>query len=191
MRLLAFLRVCVCVSCLRSRRAQKMKNDAEVEEGWVYCDACEGWVHQICGLFNKGRNNKDDHYNCPDCLLKGLDMGLRKRIETRPQSMLEAKDLPTCKLSDMITERLNIEIARELGLRAESQVGHHGSGMLIGLDTHMACATLRLHLSAYICMHAPYGGFELVEEIASSTRALPPPLPADCQSGRPQAKPVR
>lgn len=55
----------------------------ELEEGWVFCDACDSWVHQICGLFNKGRNNKDDHYNCPDCLLKGLDLGVRKRIEVR------------------------------------------------------------------------------------------------------------
>lgn len=35
--------------------------------------------------------------------------------------MLEGKDLPSCKLSDMITERLNIEIARELQLRAAGQ----------------------------------------------------------------------
>ena len=35
------------------------------------CDQCERWVHQICGLFNKGRNTQDTHYMCPMCLQKG------------------------------------------------------------------------------------------------------------------------
>lgn len=33
-------------------------------------------------------------------------MGRRKPIETRPQSMLEAKELPRCHLSDHIEEHL-------------------------------------------------------------------------------------
>jgi hypothetical protein len=38
----------------------------QMEEGWVQCDSCEGWVHQICGLFNKGRNDEDMPYQvCP------------------------------------------------------------------------------------------------------------------------------
>jgi E1A/CREB-binding protein len=48
----------------------KKKNDEEIEEGWVQCDHCNMWVHMICGLFNKGRNDKDVHYLCPDCLLR-------------------------------------------------------------------------------------------------------------------------
>lgn len=43
----------------------------QVEEGWVQCDRCECWVHQICGLFNKGRNDQDRGYLCPQCLLYG------------------------------------------------------------------------------------------------------------------------
>ena len=62
---------------------QKRKNDEEIEEGWVQCDACELWVHQICGMFNKGRNNNDVHYLCPECLLDGLDSGERQRLEVR------------------------------------------------------------------------------------------------------------
>ena len=49
----------------------KRKNDGEQEEAWVECDSCNRWVHQICGLFNKGRNNKDVCYLCPDCLCQG------------------------------------------------------------------------------------------------------------------------
>ena len=50
---------------------EKKKNDEETEEGWVQCDVCELWVHQICGLFNKGRNKEDTPYVCPSCLLEG------------------------------------------------------------------------------------------------------------------------
>ena len=50
----------------------KAKNDEESEEGWVQCDTCERWVHQICGLFNKGRNSEETPYVCPTCLLRGL-----------------------------------------------------------------------------------------------------------------------
>ena len=50
---------------------EKRKNDEETEEGWVQCDVCECWVHQICGLFNKGRNKEETPYVCPMCLLDG------------------------------------------------------------------------------------------------------------------------
>jgi len=42
-----------------------------VEEAWVCCDQCEGWVHQICGLFNKGRNDQNRGFLCPFCLRDG------------------------------------------------------------------------------------------------------------------------
>jgi hypothetical protein len=54
---------------VRKADLQKKKNDDEVEEGWVQCDACESWVHQICGLFNKGKNDQNVHYLCPKCLI--------------------------------------------------------------------------------------------------------------------------
>ena len=50
---------------------EKKRNDEETEEGWVQCDHCERWVHQICGLFNKGRNDDDMPYICLMCLLDG------------------------------------------------------------------------------------------------------------------------
>lgn len=54
---------------MRKADLQKKKNDDEIEEGWVQCDACESWVHQICGLFNKGKNDQNVHYLCPKCLM--------------------------------------------------------------------------------------------------------------------------
>lgn len=37
----------------------------------MQCDVCDCWVHQICGLFNKGRNKEETPYVCPMCLLDG------------------------------------------------------------------------------------------------------------------------
>lgn len=64
----------------RKSGLEKKKNEDEVDESWVQCDHCEGWVHQICGMFNKGRNTTDTHYLCPNCLLAGLESGRRERI---------------------------------------------------------------------------------------------------------------
>lgn len=44
---------------------------------------------------------------CPKCLKAGLLNSTRKPIETRPQSMLEARELPKCHLSEHIEEHLN------------------------------------------------------------------------------------
>lgn len=65
---------------------QKKKNDDEVEEGWVACDCCDNWVHMICGLFNKGRNDQNVHYLCPYCL---------QQVRSRPVHSLEPH---TCRL---------------------------------------------------------------------------------------------
>jgi len=99
----------------------KKKNDEEIEEPWVQCDCCEMWVHQICGLFNKGRNNHDVHYLCPDCLLDGLRKNLRRRIEVRPQAMLEAKDLPQCELSKYLEHRISTGLQKEREARAAKE----------------------------------------------------------------------
>ena len=63
---------CICANqCQAFLQRNLCLSIAQVEEGWVQCDRCEGWVHQICGLFNKGRNNEDAGYLCPHCLLHG------------------------------------------------------------------------------------------------------------------------
>ncbi|KAK9806697.1 hypothetical protein WJX73_009793 [Symbiochloris irregularis] len=97
-------------SRVRKVELEKKKNDEETEEGWVQCDQCDRWVHQICGLFNKGRNTENTNYLCPTCLLHGLKSGHRKAITMRPQAMLEARDLPKNDLS----EHLERELARVL-----------------------------------------------------------------------------
>ncbi|GMF19998.1 unnamed protein product [Phytophthora lilii] len=48
----------------------------ELTEPWVQCDQCNGWVHQICALFNACENADEEEevmYTCPLCRLKELD----------------------------------------------------------------------------------------------------------------------
>ncbi|KAG1663398.1 hypothetical protein FOA52_011676 [Chlamydomonas sp. UWO 241] len=99
----------------------KKKNEHEEEESWVQCDNCQIWVHQICGLFNKGRNNQNAHYLCPECLLEGIDTGVRQRIEVRPQSMLDAKELPVTRLSKFLEDHMASAIQHERCTRAQAK----------------------------------------------------------------------
>ena len=107
-------------SLLRKDDMKKKQNDAMPGETWVQCDSCQEWVHQICGLFNEGRNDGKRVFSCPQCLLTGLRNGKRTLPESRPQAMLTAKDLPRCRLSDVLEERLNDAIKKERNARANA-----------------------------------------------------------------------
>jgi E1A/CREB-binding protein len=98
---------------IMKRDLLKKKNNDESEEPWVQCDICELWVHQVCGLFNKGRNDADRGFVCPACLKHALETGKRQVPVTRPQAMLSAKDLPKCRLSDALEERIGKSIQSE------------------------------------------------------------------------------
>ncbi|KAF8689726.1 hypothetical protein HU200_041676 [Digitaria exilis] len=84
----------------------KKRNDDELEEGWVACDNCKRWQHQICALFNAKRNDeeKDAEYICHICYIQEIEHCLRTPL---PQSTVPgAKDLPRTVLSDHIEEHL-------------------------------------------------------------------------------------
>jgi len=102
-------------------KLKKKKNEEELEEPWVQCDFCDAWVHQVCALFNKGRNEGGaGQYACPECLRKNTEKGKRQPIRNRPQAMLEAKDLSRTKLSDFLEKRLQTFLDYERGVRAKS-----------------------------------------------------------------------
>lgn len=111
---------------IRKAELEKRKNDDEVEEGWVQCDQCEGWVHQICGLFNKGRNDQNRGFLCPFCLRDGLRTGERRVPGERPQAMLTARDLPPCDLSEHLERRLE-RVLREERMQRAAMEGRHPS----------------------------------------------------------------
>ncbi|KAG7398575.1 hypothetical protein PHYBOEH_010849 [Phytophthora boehmeriae] len=48
----------------------------ELTEPWVQCDLCNGWVHQICALFNACEDDEAEEvmYICPLCRLDDLEV---------------------------------------------------------------------------------------------------------------------
>ena len=72
---------------------------------WVQCDQCEGWQHQVCGLYNKESDyNGNTKYICPKCLLKETESG--DFTHSSNSTVFGAKDLPITKLSNHIEQRL-------------------------------------------------------------------------------------
>jgi len=99
----------------------KKKNEEDSEEPWVQCDICESWIHQVCGLFNKGRNkNGESEYMCPHCLKEAIRNGMREPGTERPRSFWTAEMLPKCKMSDFLEERLLKTLEEERSDRAKS-----------------------------------------------------------------------
>lgn len=88
---------------------KKKKNDEVHEESWVQCDACERWVHQICGLFNTRQNKENtSEYCCPACLYKK-----RKAMSSIPkQRPPGAADLPRTALSEWLEQYVTKKVIR-------------------------------------------------------------------------------
>ncbi|XP_019057053.1 PREDICTED: histone acetyltransferase HAC2 [Tarenaya hassleriana] len=89
----------------------KRKNDCDTEEKWVMCDKCNGWQHQICGLYNEKMDPEGKApYICPNCLLEE-----RRSVCTDLKSDMkfEAKDLPCTNLSNYIEHRLFRSLGQE------------------------------------------------------------------------------
>ncbi|KAG1671872.1 hypothetical protein FOA52_003439 [Chlamydomonas sp. UWO 241] len=134
----------------------KKKNENEDDEAWVGCDNCEGWVHQICGMFNKGRNNQDVHYLCPECLVTGVETGQRQRIEVRPQAMLDAKELPINRLSAFLETHMAGAIEQErrqraqaLGVEPHAVPGAEGLSVRVVNNIIKKCETKQKYYEAF------------------------------------------
>ncbi|CAL9239710.1 unnamed protein product [Arabidopsis halleri] len=79
-------------------------DNANTEE-WVQCESCEKWQHQICGLYNKHKDQDNTaDYFCPECLLEELKSSNNMRLDDNTDS--GAKDLPETILSYFLEQRL-------------------------------------------------------------------------------------
>lgn len=93
---------------------QEFKNDAVPEEGWVNCDVCKTWVHQICALFNGRTNKSSATFTCPNCYVHQCSPG-----QPPPNTMKGASDLPETKLSRAIEKGLGEALANQYVCRAK------------------------------------------------------------------------
>ncbi|KAG7650846.1 Zinc finger TAZ-type [Arabidopsis thaliana x Arabidopsis arenosa] len=79
-------------------------DNADTEE-WVQCESCEKWQHQICGLYNKLKDeDKTAEYICPTCLLEECQSINNMALVDYTDS--GAKDLPETVLSYFLEQRL-------------------------------------------------------------------------------------
>ncbi|KAI4982402.1 hypothetical protein ZWY2020_022894 [Hordeum vulgare] len=123
-----------CVSCFSQSRGctievegqnlskalfQKKRNDEETQEGWVNCETCDCWQHQICALFNDIDYDAKQAYTCPYCYSDEVRRGLR--VPSPQSAVLGASDLPRTLLSDHIEERLFKRLKLERQARASQK----------------------------------------------------------------------
>jgi len=117
----------------------KRKNEEDLEEPWVQCDACETWVHQICTLFNGRRNEGGESpFTCPSCILEQMSRSERTPTVNRPSSQQPASSLPRTQLSDFLENYLQTHLdaeradrARMLGKAPEEVPGAEGLCMRV------------------------------------------------------------
>ncbi|KAK1381285.1 Histone acetyltransferase [Heracleum sosnowskyi] len=101
-------------------RLEIQKNDKFTEEGWVQCDKCHAWQHQICALFNSRRNEGGQaKFTCPDCYIAEVERGVCKPLQQ--SAVRGAKDLPRTSLSDHLEQRLFKKLKQERVNRARIQ----------------------------------------------------------------------
>ena len=106
---------------------QDFKNDALPEEGWVNCDSCHSWVHQVsrttqivdiaelliswsfsifqvCALFNGRTNKSNARFTCPNCCISSPST--EESRDKAKKAVKSADDLPRCKMSDALEKGL-------------------------------------------------------------------------------------
>ncbi|KAK1355680.1 Histone acetyltransferase [Heracleum sosnowskyi] len=99
---------------------EKLRNDIIAEEGWVQCDKCHLWQHQICALFNSRRNEGGQaKFTCPHCYIAQVERG--ECTPLQPSAVRGAKDLPRTSLSDHLEQRLFKKLKQERVSRARIQ----------------------------------------------------------------------
>ena len=176
---------------------QEFKNDALPEEGWVNCDDCQSWVHQICSLFNGRTNKSTARFTCPACYVnKPIPEGAR----AASKAVQEAQDLPRCKMSDAIEDGMKEALqtayrkrASELGVTVDEVEKAEGLAVRVVSNVdkrHMVGDKVRLFLCSPHCESSSCKTFKANNNLFFLSRcrclnATPQKIaPANSPSGR-------
>jgi len=96
-----------CVITKAELMKNKKKHTDESDEGWVMCECCQRWTHQVCALFNMRRNTGDDvSYVCPLCLQDKRRRNPELTIVAPTIKKMRADDLPVTILSQFLEKRI-------------------------------------------------------------------------------------
>ena len=116
---------------------KKKKHDEESKEGWVECEKCKKWVHQICGLYNvkldkkksaSGSQRSNDAYEfyCPQCCLDRMEVKKLSKDRTLGPPTKGADKLDSSSMTDYIEKLITIRLkqlrkkeADRLGVRVD------------------------------------------------------------------------
>lgn len=98
----------------------RKRNESESHEGWVQCNHCKRWQHQVCTLYNVKQSESDEvpHY-CPHCILGHMEARGNPSPIAKP--IKGARDLPTTRLSDAIERHIAVLLESRRGLLANVQ----------------------------------------------------------------------
>jgi E1A/CREB-binding protein len=139
---------------LHKKELIKKKNDEVHEEGWVQCETCNRWVHQICALFN-GRNNASSAaYHCPVCVMNYRKAGDVKFKCLPPAAA--AADLKGTKCGDFIENRVKAMLkvrqadqAKKTGGKPEDQMTARDISIKMVLNCEKSGQTSELFHARY------------------------------------------
>jgi E1A/CREB-binding protein len=113
----------ICSNCYRNNRKtllikqkykiakaslSKKRIEIKSRETLIKCNLCMCWSHEICSLSMKNKNKTKIASHCPHCLLERFCVeATYVGVHTKLEKPIEAKELPTCFLSDFLEERVN------------------------------------------------------------------------------------
>ena len=82
----------------------RKKNDDVFPETWIQCSRCKEWMHCVCGLVHPRQVSSS--YVCPLCLIDDPHRVIKVQ--------LGAREIPTCHLSDYLTNCINECVDQEV-----------------------------------------------------------------------------
>ncbi|KAI9117788.1 hypothetical protein K1719_011203 [Acacia pycnantha] len=124
---------CFCMACFNNSKGDSIqfngvslqkelldckKNNHHDVEGWVQCDKCQRWQHQICALFDDKRNLEG---NCQTKLSDHIEQRLLSRLEheREQKAKAEGKNVDEISGAENLIVRVVLSIEKQLKVKKE------------------------------------------------------------------------